>query len=160
MSFHDCQRIHEENDKRHITHCPARKSVSTFPLRHRSHDTDEWCRGVVGYGFVFLFWIEMEDALCVALQRFFAQCLRLVMWCGSIFGLAHLHYCATAVSTYSYQKVSYSLPVSQLKRIIAYVMVRAVMVRRLVGTKGNISCLMVRQVIMPSTVFCWRTVAR
>lgn len=39
----------------------------------------------------------MEDTLCVVLQRFFAQCNRLVVRCGRIFGLAHLHYCATAV---------------------------------------------------------------
>ena len=39
----------------------------------------------------------MEDTLCVVLQRFFAQCNHLVVRCGRIFGLAHLHYCATAV---------------------------------------------------------------
>lgn len=39
----------------------------------------------------------MEDALCVTLKGFFAQCHRFVVWCGRIFGLAHLHYGATTV---------------------------------------------------------------
>ena len=52
---------------------------------------------VVGYGLVFLSWIEMEDTLCVTLKGFFSQCHCLVGWCERIFGLAHLHYGATAV---------------------------------------------------------------